>query len=169
MLYKFEKDQKNFGCVGSCGYVPASVKNLILMILIGIVIENPNIFAFKNHQLRTCDCYFPNSLRSILGLKILAHTVPKWMLIVRRKIPQKLQNLFGRSAQFAQKMGYCWKKASLGVHSPCLKPYIFFLKISFWHQASKMTLKSFGLALKKLWFDEVFNKCVAPMINWYLS
>ena len=28
MLYKFENDQKNFGCacVGSCGYAPASVK-----------------------------------------------------------------------------------------------------------------------------------------------
>ena len=25
-LYKFENDQKNFGCVGSCGYAPASVK-----------------------------------------------------------------------------------------------------------------------------------------------
>ena len=24
--YKFESDQKKFGCVGSCGYVPASVK-----------------------------------------------------------------------------------------------------------------------------------------------
>ena len=26
LLYKFENDQKNFGCVGSCGYAPASVK-----------------------------------------------------------------------------------------------------------------------------------------------
>ena len=26
LLYKFENDQKIFGCVGSCGYVPASVK-----------------------------------------------------------------------------------------------------------------------------------------------
>ena len=26
LLYKFENDQKNFGCVGSCRYVPASVK-----------------------------------------------------------------------------------------------------------------------------------------------
>ena len=26
MLYKFENDQKKFGCVGSCGYAPASVK-----------------------------------------------------------------------------------------------------------------------------------------------
>ena len=26
LLHKFENDQKNFGCVGSCGYVPASVK-----------------------------------------------------------------------------------------------------------------------------------------------
>ena len=27
MLYKFENDRKNFGCVGSCGYAPASVKS----------------------------------------------------------------------------------------------------------------------------------------------
>ena len=27
LLYKFEKDKKN-GCVGSCGYAPASVKCL---------------------------------------------------------------------------------------------------------------------------------------------
>ena len=26
LLYKFENDQKKFGCVGSCGYAPASVK-----------------------------------------------------------------------------------------------------------------------------------------------
>ena len=26
LLYKFENDQENFGCVGSCGYAPASVK-----------------------------------------------------------------------------------------------------------------------------------------------
>ena len=26
LLYKFEDNQKKFGCVGSCGYVPASVK-----------------------------------------------------------------------------------------------------------------------------------------------
>ena len=26
LLYKFEKDKKKFGCVGSCGYAPASVK-----------------------------------------------------------------------------------------------------------------------------------------------
>ena len=26
LLYKFERDKKNFGCVGSCGYAPASVK-----------------------------------------------------------------------------------------------------------------------------------------------
>ena len=26
MLYKFENDQKKFGCVGSCGYAPGSVK-----------------------------------------------------------------------------------------------------------------------------------------------
>ena len=29
LLYKFENDQKNFGCVGSCGYAPASVKSLL--------------------------------------------------------------------------------------------------------------------------------------------
>ena len=29
LLYKFEKDKKNFGCVGSCGYAPASVKYLL--------------------------------------------------------------------------------------------------------------------------------------------
>ena len=28
LLYKFENYQKNFGCVGSCGYAPASVKYL---------------------------------------------------------------------------------------------------------------------------------------------
>ena len=27
MLYKFENDQKKFGCVGGCGYAPASVKS----------------------------------------------------------------------------------------------------------------------------------------------
>ena len=27
LLYKFEKDKKKFGCVGSCGYAPASAKN----------------------------------------------------------------------------------------------------------------------------------------------
>ena len=26
LLYKFENDQKNFGCLGSCGYAPASVE-----------------------------------------------------------------------------------------------------------------------------------------------
>ena len=26
LLHKFENDQKKFGCVGSCGYAPASVK-----------------------------------------------------------------------------------------------------------------------------------------------
>ena len=26
LLYKFENDHKKFGCVGSCGYAPASVK-----------------------------------------------------------------------------------------------------------------------------------------------
>ena len=26
LLYKFENDQKKFGCDGSCGYAPASVK-----------------------------------------------------------------------------------------------------------------------------------------------
>ena len=26
LLYKFENDQKKFGCVGSCGYAPASIK-----------------------------------------------------------------------------------------------------------------------------------------------
>ena len=26
LLYKFENDQKQLGCVGSCGYAPASVK-----------------------------------------------------------------------------------------------------------------------------------------------
>ena len=26
LLYKFENDQKKFGCVGGCGYAPASVK-----------------------------------------------------------------------------------------------------------------------------------------------
>ena len=26
IVYKFGNDQKNFGCVGSCGYAPASVK-----------------------------------------------------------------------------------------------------------------------------------------------
>ena len=26
LLYKFENDQKKIGCVGSCGYAPASVK-----------------------------------------------------------------------------------------------------------------------------------------------
>ena len=26
LLYKFENDQKKFGCVWSCGYAPASVK-----------------------------------------------------------------------------------------------------------------------------------------------
>ena len=25
LLYKFDNDQKKFGCVGSCGYAPASV------------------------------------------------------------------------------------------------------------------------------------------------
>ena len=25
LLYKFENDQKKIGCVGSCGYAPASV------------------------------------------------------------------------------------------------------------------------------------------------
>ena len=30
LLYKFENDQKNFGCVGSCGYDPASVKNFLM-------------------------------------------------------------------------------------------------------------------------------------------
>ena len=30
LLYKFENDQTNFGCVGSCGYAPASVKYGIL-------------------------------------------------------------------------------------------------------------------------------------------
>ena len=29
MLFKFENDQKKFGCVGSCGYAPASVKTLV--------------------------------------------------------------------------------------------------------------------------------------------
>ena len=29
LLYKFENNQKKFGCVGSCGYAPASVKILI--------------------------------------------------------------------------------------------------------------------------------------------
>ena len=28
LLYKFENDQKEFGCVGSCGYATASVKRL---------------------------------------------------------------------------------------------------------------------------------------------
>ena len=28
LLYKFENDQKKFGCVGSCGYAPASVKHM---------------------------------------------------------------------------------------------------------------------------------------------
>ena len=28
LLYKFENDQKKFGCFGSCGYAPASVKYL---------------------------------------------------------------------------------------------------------------------------------------------
>ena len=29
LLYKFENDQKNFGCVGSCWYAPASVNYLL--------------------------------------------------------------------------------------------------------------------------------------------
>ena len=30
LLYKFESEQKNFGCVESCGYAPASVKKSLL-------------------------------------------------------------------------------------------------------------------------------------------
>ena len=30
LLYKFENDQKYFSCVGSCGYAPASVKDILL-------------------------------------------------------------------------------------------------------------------------------------------
>ena len=28
LLYKFENDQKKIGCVGCCGYAPASVKSI---------------------------------------------------------------------------------------------------------------------------------------------
>ena len=31
LLYKFENDQTIFGCVGSCGYAPASVKSYTIV------------------------------------------------------------------------------------------------------------------------------------------
>ena len=37
LLYKFENDQKKIGCVGSCGYAPASVKDKIDIFLTSYV------------------------------------------------------------------------------------------------------------------------------------
>ena len=48
-------------------------------------------------------------------------TVPKWVLIVRPKVPQTPQNL---SAQFVLPSRFQWKKASLGVRSQCKSTYI---------------------------------------------
>jgi hypothetical protein len=51
-------------------------------------------------------------------------TVPKWVLIVQPKIPQKPQNL---SAQFVcpspKVLDFNEKKASLGAHIPCKYVY----------------------------------------------
>ena len=33
LLFKFENDQKNVGCVGSCEYAPASVKRVLSIVL----------------------------------------------------------------------------------------------------------------------------------------
>ena len=41
-------------------------------------------------------------------------TVPKWVLIVRLKIPQTPQNLFSRFGQFAQQFEMLLKKGFIG-------------------------------------------------------
>ena len=49
-MYKFENNQKKFGCVGSCGYAPASVKKRHLYIAVNsllVILNKQKLFHLK--------------------------------------------------------------------------------------------------------------------------
>ena len=51
MLYKFENDQKNFGCVGSCGYAPTSLNYKFLSrYLQWQIVGSSKIFFINNKK-----------------------------------------------------------------------------------------------------------------------